>query len=103
MRRSAMRPEDMVARYGGEEFAILLPHLDIAGAESVARKVLDEIAQLEIVHERSSAGPVVTVSLGVASVTPSERFEPGLLVKTADALLYEAKAGGRNRYCLRQE
>jgi diguanylate cyclase (GGDEF)-like protein len=103
MRRSAKRPQDMVARYGGEEFAILLPQLDIAGAEAVAKKVLDEIAQLEIVHGRSSTGPVVTVSMGVASVTPSERFEAGLLVKTADALLYEAKAGGRNRYCLRQE
>ena len=101
MRRSAMRPEDMVARYGGEEFAILLPHLDISGAESVAKKVLDEIAQLKIAHEL--AGTVITVSMGVASVTPSERFEAGLLVKTADALLYEAKAGGRNRYCLRQE
>lgn len=103
MMRAAMRPEDMVARYGGEEFAILLPHLDITGAQGVAKKVLDEIAQLRIAHERSGAGSVVTVSMGVASVTPSERFEASLLVKTADALLYEAKAGGRNRYCLRQE
>ncbi len=103
MMRSAARPEDMVARYGGEEFVILLPHLEAQGAEGVARKLLDEIAALNIPHERSSAGAVVTLSMGVASVTPSERYEPALLIKTADALLYEAKAGGRNRYCVRGE
>ncbi len=99
IRRAAMRPQDMVARYGGEEFAILLPQEDLAGAEAVARKVLDEIAALGITHERSSSGPVVTISMGVASVTPTEAFDPGKLIKTADALLYDAKAGGRNRYC----
>jgi PleD family two-component response regulator len=79
MKRSAMRPQDLVARYGGEEFAILLP------------------------HERSSAGPYVTVSMGVATLTPSERQESGLLVKNADALLYQAKANGRNRYCIKAD
>lgn len=101
MKRAAMRPQDLVARYGGEEFAILLPHLDIVGAEGVARKVLEEIALLGIAHERSSVGPWVTVSMGVASLTPSERHEPGILVKNADELLYQAKADGRNRYLLR--
>jgi diguanylate cyclase (GGDEF)-like protein len=98
MRRAAMRPQDMVARYGGEEFAILLPHLDADGAEFVARKVLEEIAFMGIAHARSSVGPWVTVSMGVASLMPSDRIEPAILVKAADALLYEAKAGGRNRY-----
>ncbi|MES2318343.1 MAG: diguanylate cyclase [Pseudomonadota bacterium] len=103
MRRAAMRPQDLVARYGGEEFAILLPHLDITGAEAVANKVLEEIAGMGIAHVRSSASPWVTVSMGVTSLTPSDRDDPGILVKTADALLYEAKAGGRNRYTVRCE
>ncbi len=98
MRRAAMRPQDMVARYGGEEFAILLPQEDVSGAEAVARKVLDEIAALCIVHERSGAGPHVTVSMGVASLTPDDKVEAGKLIKAADALLYQAKANGRNRY-----
>ncbi len=98
MKRAAMRPQDMVARYGGEEFAILLPQEDVGGAEAVARKVLDEIAALAIAHAHSTAGPCVTVSMGVASVTPNEKREPGELIKRSDALLYEAKAGGRNRY-----
>jgi diguanylate cyclase (GGDEF)-like protein len=100
MEQAAKRPQDMVARYGGEEFAILLPQEDVAGAQVVARRVLDEIAALGIAHARSTAAPVVTVSMGVAAVTPNEQRDPGELVKMADALLYEAKAGGRNQYKL---
>ena len=100
MRRAAKRPQDMVARYGGEEFAILLPQEDVGGAEAVARRVLGEIEALAIVHARSTSCPVLTVSMGVASVTPSEKREPATLIKAADALLYEAKASGRNRYML---
>ena len=100
MRRAAMRPQDLVARYGGEEFAILLPHLEIQGAEAGARKVLEEIAFMGIMHERSSVGPWVTVSMGVASQMPSEQSESSSLLKTADALLYDAKTAGRNRYCV---
>ena len=103
MRRAAMRPQDVVARYGGEEFAILLPHEDLNGAEAVARKVLEEIAYLGIAHDRSTVGPWVTVSMGVASMTPNDRCEPSMLLKNADALLYEAKAAGRNQYRMRGE
>ncbi|WP_426104850.1 diguanylate cyclase [Massilia sp. TSP1-1-2] len=98
MRRAAMRPQDMVARYGGEEFAVLLPQEDLAGAEAVARRVLEEIAALNIAHEHSSGCRQLTVSMGVASEMPSELTDPGQLIKAADALLYEAKARGRNRY-----
>jgi diguanylate cyclase (GGDEF)-like protein len=103
MRRAAGRPQDMVARYGGEEFAVLLPHSDARGAQCVAKRLLDEIARLGIAHARSSAGPHVTVSMGIAALTPCEGQEPALLVSAADALLYQAKADGRNRYCLRGE
>ena len=101
MRRAAARPQDLVARYGGEEFVILLPQEDLAGAETVARKLLDEMAQLKIPHERSSASPWVTLSMGVATLTPDDENQAASLVKIADALLYDAKAGGRNRYCAR--
>ncbi len=102
MRSAALRPQDLVARYGGEEFAILLPHEDIAGAETVAQRVMAGIAQLSIPHERSSSGPHITVSMGVTSLTPVESVEAASIIKSADALLYEAKAAGRNRFVVRQ-
>ncbi len=97
MRHAAARPHDLVARYGGEEFAILLPQLDVQGAETVARKLLAEVARLGIAHARSCVGPVVTISMGVASIVPADGLSAEL-VKQADALLYEAKNTGRNRY-----
>ena len=102
MKRAAKRPQDLVARYGGEEFAILLPQEDIKGAEAVARRVLDEIEGLAIAHARSGAAPVLTVSMGVASVIPNEKRDPGKLIQLADAVLYQAKADGRNRYLVSQ-
>ena len=99
MLRAAARPQDLVARYGGEEFAILLPQLDLAGAEGVARRLLDEVEALAMPHARSSVGPLMTVSMGVASVTPGVNVAPVGLVAAADTLLYEAKAAGRNRFC----
>jgi len=101
LRRAAARPQDLVARYGGEEFVILLPQEDLGGAEAVARKLLEEVAALKIPHERSSASPWVTLSMGIATLTPADDALPGVLIKTADALLYQAKAAGRNRYCMR--
>lgn len=98
MRGAAGRPQDLVARYGGEEFAILLPQLDLQGAASVARKVLDEVARLGIPHGQSSAAQHVTVSMGLASVVPTDGVS-GELIRRADALLYQAKDGGRNRFC----
>nr|WP_307727793.1 GGDEF domain-containing protein [Massilia sp. TS11] len=100
MRRAAARPQDLVARYGGEEFAILLPMLDVRGAEVVANKLLAEIELLAIPHARSSTAPSVTLSLGVAALRPADGAHLDSLLKTADALLYQAKSLGRNRCCL---
>lgn len=101
MRRAAMRPQDLVARYGGEEFAILLPQEELAGAETVAQRVLAEIALLAVAHYGAPASPVLTVSMGVTSMIPHDGVEPGAIITMADALLYEAKAAGRNCYVLR--
>jgi diguanylate cyclase (GGDEF)-like protein len=85
MRRAAARPQDLVARYGGEEFALLLPHQDTAGAEVVARKLLEEVALLGICHAKSSAAnhavdrahrsPCWLVATQVDQTTPRSGFE----------------------------
>jgi diguanylate cyclase (GGDEF)-like protein len=98
MRRVAARPQDLVARYGGEEFVILLPQLDAHGAEGVARRLQGELRQLAIPHAGSRTDTLLTVSMGIGALVPADAGSPGELVQQADALLYEAKAGGRNQY-----
>lgn len=98
LRRAAGRTHDLVTRYGGEEFAILLPQLDALGAEGVARRLQDELACLDIAHAASPTAPRLTVSMGLASLVPRDAQGADTLVARADALLYEAKAGGRNQY-----
>ena len=103
MRRCAVRPPDLLARYGGEEFIVLLPQETRAGAEVVAQRILDEVRALHIPHASSSVGPHVTVSLGMASVMPTEGMDSSALIRAADALLYRAKHTGRDRYCASEE
>ncbi|SFU84729.1 diguanylate cyclase domain-containing protein [Pseudoduganella namucuonensis] len=100
MKRCAGRPPDMLARYGGEEFIILLPQVGGDGAEVVAKRILEEVAALRLPHAASSVSDRVTVSMGVASVQPSEDIDPSALIRAADALLYRAKETGRDRYCI---
>ncbi|HEY1228056.1 MAG TPA: diguanylate cyclase [Ramlibacter sp.] len=98
MQRAAARGQDLVARYGGEEFAILLPQLDLQGATGVARRLMHELEILDLPHAASPTSPRLTVSIGISSMVPGEHGTPADLVQVADALLYQAKAGGRNQY-----
>lgn len=95
--RFARRPLDLAARYGGEEFAIILYDAKREHAEQIAGEILDAVRQLGIVHEDSSASPVLTISLGVACVVPAARRSWAGLIQLADQALYAAKDGGRNR------
>lgn len=100
MLQCAGRPPDLVARYGGEEFVVLLPQVGEQGAETVAQRILESVAELAIPHRMSTVSDAVSVSLGVATVMPGENGDASQLVRTADLALYEAKAGGRKRYCV---
>ena len=99
MKRCAARPQDLLARYGGEEFILLLPQEGPEGAEAVAQRILDEVRKLAVPHEASPTAAIVTVSMGLASAMPPlERQDANALIRSADANLYQAKQGGRNRY-----
>lgn len=91
------RAADFAARYGGEEFVVLLPGTDVAGASAVAEQIRAGLEAQAVPHEASSVSTVVTASLGVASVKPSDDSTPAALLERADQSLYRAKSGGRNR------
>jgi diguanylate cyclase (GGDEF)-like protein len=92
----ASRATDLVARYGGEEFVLLLPETHLKGAVILAEKVRKCISDLAIPH-RHSCTDHVTASLGVACARLLPDNQIADLVEMADAQLYVAKAGGRNR------
>ncbi|MEG4118086.1 diguanylate cyclase [Microcoleus sp. N9_B4] len=97
--RSTNRAGDLTARYGGEEFALVLPNTSAEGANAVARKICDGIASLKLPHARSSIGPYVTLSCGIATAIPSAQESPNTLIRSADSALYQAKTEGKNRIC----
>ncbi|MDZ8242100.1 MAG: AAA-like domain-containing protein [Nostoc sp. ChiQUE01a] len=95
--------EVLVARYGGEEF-VILAKIDVAAAMYIAEYIREEVKTLAIQCEYPSIGglpaPVLTVSLGVASIIPAVETEPANLVNAAEKALYHAKRQGRDRVVL---
>ena len=83
------------ARYGGEEFCLLLPNSDAADAMQIGERIRARVERLAIPHSMSTA-KVITVSVGVASISPSEAQPQDDLIEAADAALYAAKRRGRN-------
>ncbi|WP_152222103.1 diguanylate cyclase [Pseudomonas sp. SCB32] len=96
VRQGCRRADDGAARYGGEEFVVILPGCDSAAAERVAESIRRAVEETALPHAKGERG-VVTVSVGVASTseTPADSIEA--LIAAADANLYKAKAGGRNK------
>ncbi|MBK5418643.1 diguanylate cyclase [Pseudomonas sp. TH31] len=93
------RPYDLVARYGGEEFACVLPNTVLSGAVEIAERMQERVRALGIEHSASDVDRVVTISLGVATLTPTGDLEFQALIEAADKQLYEAKSAGRARVC----
>jgi diguanylate cyclase (GGDEF)-like protein len=91
------RPADLLGRYGGEEFIVLLPETGLIGAAAVAEGMCAKVAGLGIRHEKSAIGDHLTISLGVATVSPDLEKTSKMLITEADKALYRAKQGGRNR------
>jgi diguanylate cyclase (GGDEF)-like protein len=91
-----VRPEELFARIGGEELALVLPDAPLQGALAFGEKIRRAIEALAVEH--AGATIRITVSIGAAVLAPDDA-SPDALVARADAKLYEAKQGGRNRVC----
>jgi len=94
------RPADAVSRFGGEEFVMILPNTDLPGASYLAEHIRGHIEALSI--EIPGHSLQLTISLGVATTTPSVEIESEALFCLADDALYTAKDNGRNQVVSRQ-
>jgi diguanylate cyclase (GGDEF)-like protein len=92
--RKQLRAFDLAYRLGGEEFLVLVPG---SGLESTVE--LAERLRAGIAGEELSEGVAITMSLGVAASERHESFDYPAVFARADAALYRAKRGGRNRVC----
>lgn len=96
--QSVARQSDFVARYGGEEFVFILR--GVTDPAPFLERYASTIANLGITHADSPTG-YVTVSCGCAVFDTCFNLSPSRLLEVSDAILYEAKIAGRNRYIIR--
>ncbi|MCP3749701.1 PleD family two-component system response regulator [Pseudomonas sp. SBB6] len=97
IRASCARPSDLPARYGGEEFALVLPNTSPGGARLVAEKLRQTVEAMNIAHTMPNPDSVLTVSIGLATLTPGIGSHCRQLISAADKGLYLAKNNGRNQ------
>jgi diguanylate cyclase (GGDEF)-like protein len=95
LEKSLKRSSDLVARYGGEEFVIVLPNTKNASA--IAETCRINIENLKILHEESKVSNYVTISIGIANISPDSNSEIIELTTNADKALYKSKETGRNK------
>ncbi|HKQ53007.1 MAG TPA: diguanylate cyclase [Pyrinomonadaceae bacterium] len=89
--QAGTRGIDLAARIGGEEFAVILPETDFEGGLDVAERLRVAVREMNV----PLVGQV-TASFGVAEF-PACATAGRELVLVADAALYQAKRGGRDR------
>jgi diguanylate cyclase (GGDEF)-like protein len=94
--RDFSRDIDAPARYGGEELAVVLPQTDAEGAAQLAERMREAVERLHVPRVGGGEFLQVTASFGVAAV-PESASDEEELVAAADAALYRAKRGGKNR------
>jgi diguanylate cyclase (GGDEF)-like protein len=89
--RRELRAYDLAYRLGGEEFAVLLPGADLDSTTDLAGRLHTAVGANPI------AGLEITISLGVAASVAGTPFAWDAVFARADAALYQAKQGGRDR------
>jgi diguanylate cyclase (GGDEF)-like protein len=95
---SGLRPSDFAVRYGGEEMMVILPDTTEQVALAVAGRLCKRLQETVVFSDMRMPMPHITASFGVACLAAGE--DEQALIARADAALYRAKEGGRNRVAL---
>ncbi len=90
-----IREYDLAFRYGGEEMCVILPQTGMEDSVVIAERIRKKVEGKAFRSDGGGTVPV-TISMGVASFASWMKI-PGDLISRADAALYRAKEGGRNR------
>jgi len=93
----SIRQVDFPARYGGEEFSLILPAVDIKGAQVVAERLRKRVETFEFPSSDGGQPLHVTISVGVTEFDPENAYAPSEIIREADRALYQSKENGRNR------
>lgn len=93
--QAQLRAGDLFARYGGEEFICLLGEGPAEAGAALAERLRADVERAEIVVDGQLIP--VTLSLGVAEGHAGRDSSLTQLINAADQMLYQSKAGGRNR------
>jgi diguanylate cyclase (GGDEF)-like protein len=96
--RKQARDYDLVGRFGGEEFMVVLPGIEPADLPAVAERLRQCVSGL-IVTSPDTGEPVTATASAGAVTYPQDGHDLDELLLAADAALYRAKEGGRNRTC----
>ena len=92
--QTTLRNGDALGRIGGEEFAILMPGTTLAGAQRAAERLRERFGTVTAAVTPHAQRVLATVSMGVVCTSGGTVSQ---MLAEADALLYRAKQGGRNR------
>lgn len=96
--RAQFRDHDHLVRYGGDEFAVLLPNVSREEAVAIGRRVLHSVSGSTGDGDDSLIQIPIRISMGVAELRSQGTLDK--LIRDADAALYRAKNGGRDKVCL---
>jgi diguanylate cyclase (GGDEF)-like protein len=96
---TTVRTEDVFARYGGEEFGVICRGVPLSSAGILGERLRASVEATPFEHEGTRLP--ITISVGVAGHPEIPIETAAQLIAAADAALYEAKRGGRNRVLLK--
>lgn len=90
------RAGDFLAYHAHDEFLLVLPNTDRPGTVKVSEQLRLLVQQLRIQHEHSNVADCITVSIGIAHLTPTRDTTLEQVMSLADSALTQAKQDGRN-------